>query len=157
MNFRLIVNHFVVSVYPKSFMGPTYTTIICDICVLNLTSLSEKEVKGAWGGGVFVLFHLELRGFSQRPQGRTAKNRSSQQKPHSADNICFTLGSRRLVLSPILGQGTLRLAAAAGVIRERWNLSWGMVKHKIPHLYTRQLVMSPFIIQVNIMIYRLQS
>lgn len=48
--------------------------------------------------------------------GEQQKTGSSQQKPHRADNICSTLGSRSLVLSPGPRQGgeTPGLAAAAG-------------------------------------------
>ena len=62
MNFRSIVNHFVVSVYPKSFMGPTYTT------ELSVTSVvfakSDKPIREGGEGGLgwrcLVLFNLEL-------------------------------------------------------------------------------------------------
>ena len=48
--------------------------------------------------------------------GGQPKTGSSQRKPHRADNICSTLGSRSLVLSPepCLGGETPGLAAAAG-------------------------------------------
>lgn len=70
--------------------------------------------------------------------GEQRKTGSSQQKPHSADNICFTLGSRRLVPQSWAPIRVTRLQAwlqLQGLWAGRWNLSWGMVKHKIPHLY----------------------
>lgn len=70
----------------------------------------------------------------------------------------WALGALSYVLSPVWVARLQAWLQLQGVRGMKMELVMGNgEKHKIPDLCTGQLVMSPFIIQVNIMIYRPHS